>query len=58
VAPALACPLSSSASLLDDFGTDPDKIIQKEPEKPAIVMTTKGEQAIDPTLKGCKYETN
>ena len=52
--PALACPLPSSAGLLDEFGTDPEKIIQKEPERPAIVTTRKGEQAIDPTLKGCK----
>lgn len=55
VAPALACPLSSSASLLDEFGTDPGKIVQKEPEKPAIVISRKGEQAIDPTLKGSYY---
>jgi hypothetical protein len=51
----LAAPLPSSAGLLDDFGTDPDKIVQKEAPPPVVAVTRKGESGIDPTLKGCKY---
>jgi hypothetical protein len=52
----LAAPLPSSAGLLDDFGTDPDKIVQKEAPPPLVGVAKKGEAGIDPTLKGCQYE--
>jgi hypothetical protein len=54
-AAVLAAPLPSSAGLLDDFGTDPDKIVQKEAPPPVAAVARKGESGIDPTLKGCKY---
>lgn len=44
----------ANAGLLDDFGTDPQKIAtpQKVVEKPA--GAPKREAEIEPTLKGCK----
>ena len=48
-------PQSAHAGLLDEFGTDPTKIVlpEKKVEVVPVAKAPKGEVAIDPTLRAC-----
>jgi hypothetical protein len=50
--------MPSHAGLLDEFGSDPNKIVVKDKvaEKPAG-LAPKGQVSIDPTLRACKWLT-
>ena len=55
----LALPSTPSyAGLLDEFGSDPDKIVIKEkvPETKPAASAKKGDFGIDPTLRACKSD--
>ena len=48
-------PFPALAGLLDEYGTDPQTIVQKETPPPVVATMNKGDNAIDPTLRACKY---
>jgi hypothetical protein len=53
-ATALAVP-PASAGLLDEYGSDPTKIVDKKAEQKAAAALVKPDVQIDPTLRGCTY---
>lgn len=51
-------PLAATAGLLDDYGTDPKKMVDNTANKNGVaagvvVAKPKADVAIDPTLRGC-----